>query len=67
MNKRFEIRHPEKLKNQSLPMSKKPSWIKVKAPLSEGYKETRKLVKQNNLKTDTTSKSHLFKLPLLLM
>ena len=51
MNKRFEIRHPEKLKNQSLPMSKKPSWIKVKAPLSEGYKETRKLVKQNNLKT----------------
>ncbi len=51
MNKRFEIRHPEKLKNQSLPMPKKPSWIKVKAPLSEGYKETRKLVKQNNLKT----------------
>ena len=51
MNKRFEIRHPEKLKNQTLPMPKKPSWIKVKAPLSEGYKETRKLVKQNNLKT----------------
>ena len=51
MNKRFEIRHPEKLKNQSVPMPKKPSWIKVKAPLSEGYKETRKLVKENNLKT----------------
>ena len=51
MNKRFEIRHPEKLKNQSIPMAKKPSWIKVKAPLSEGYKETRKLVKQSNLKT----------------
>ena len=51
MNKRFEIRHPEKLKNQSLPMAKKPSWIKVKAPLSEGYIETKKLVKQNNLKT----------------
>ena len=51
MNKRFEIRHPEKLKNQTVPMPKKPSWIKVKAPLSEGYKETRKLVKQNNLKT----------------
>ena len=51
MNKRFEIRHPEKIKNQSQPMAKKPSWIKVKAPLSEGYKETKKLVKQNNLKT----------------
>ena len=51
MNKRFQIRHPEKLKNQSIPMAKKPSWIKVKAPLSEGYRETRKLVKQSNLKT----------------
>ena len=48
MNKRFEVRHPEKIKNQSLPMTKKPHWIKVKAPLSEGYKETKKLVKQNN-------------------
>ena len=38
MNKRFEVRHPEKLKNHSIPMAKKPSWIKVKAPLSEGYK-----------------------------
>ena len=51
MNKRFEVRHPEKLKNQSMPMAKKPPWIKVKAPLSEGYKETKKIVKQNNLKT----------------
>ena len=51
MNKRNQIRHPEKLKNQSLPMGKKPSWIKVKAPLSQGYKRTRELVKQNNLKT----------------
>ena len=51
MNKRFEIRHPEKLKNQSLPMGKKPSWIKVKAPLSQGYKRTKELVKHNNLKT----------------
>ena len=51
MNKRFQIRHPEKLKNQSIPMAKKPSWIKVKAPLSEGYNETKKLVKQSNLKT----------------
>ena len=51
MNKRFEIRHPEKIKNQSLPMGRKPSWIKVKAPLSEGYKRTKELVQHNNLKT----------------
>ncbi len=51
MNKRFEVRHPEKLKNQSIPMAKKPSWIKVKAPLSKGYKETKRIVKKNNLKT----------------
>ena len=51
MNKRFEIRHPEKLKNQSVPMAKKPAWIKVKAPLSEGYKKTKKIVKQNKLRT----------------
>ena len=51
MNKRFEIRHPEKRKNKPLPMGKKPAWIKVKAPLSQGYKKTRELVKQNNLKT----------------
>ncbi len=51
MNKRFEVRHPEKLNNQSIPMARKPSWIKVKAPLSEGYKETKRIVKKNNLKT----------------
>ena len=51
MNKRFEVRHPEKFKNHSIPMAKKPSWIKVKAPLSEGYKETKRIVKKNNLKT----------------
>ena len=32
-------------------MAKKPPWIKVKAPLSEGYKETKRIVKKNNLKT----------------
>ena len=51
MNKRFEVRHPEKLKNHSIPMAKKPSWIKVKAPLSKGYKDTKRIVKKNNLKT----------------
>ncbi len=51
MNKRIEVRHPEKFKNHSIPMAKKPSWIKVKAPLSEGYKDTKRIVKKNNLKT----------------
>ena len=32
-------------------MAKKPSWIKVKAPLSEGYKETKRIVRGNSLKT----------------
>ena len=51
MNKRIDVRHPEKLKNEPSSMAKKPSWIKVKAPLSQGYIETKKFVKKNNLKT----------------
>ena len=51
MNKRIDIRHPEKIKNEPSSMAKKPSWIKVKAPLSQGYIETKKLVNKNNLKT----------------
>ena len=51
MNKRIDVRHPEKLKNQPSTVAKKPSWIKVKAPLSQGYIETKKLVKDNSLKT----------------
>ena len=51
MNKRIDVRHPEKLKNEPSSMAKKPSWIKVKAPLSQGYIETKKFVRKNNLKT----------------
>ena len=51
MNKRIDVRHPEKLKNEPSSMAKKPSWIKVKAPLSQGYVETKKFVRKNNLKT----------------
>ena len=47
MNKRIDVRHPEKLKNQPSSMAKKPPWIKVKSPLSQGYVETKKLVKKN--------------------
>ena len=51
MDKKIDVRHPEKLKNKPSSMAKKPSWIKVKAPLSQGYIETKKLVRKNNLKT----------------
>lgn len=44
-------RHPEKQKNPDRPSGKKPDWIRVKAPTSEGYKETREIVKKLNLTT----------------
>ena len=34
MNKNLKIRHPEKLNKNAVPVPKKPSWIKVKAPLT---------------------------------
>lgn len=46
-----EIRHREKQKNPDRPMGKKPEWIKVKAPQSAGYKETRDIVKKMHLST----------------
>ena len=39
-------RHPEKEKNKSNPIPKKPSWIRVKAPTSKFFKETNKLLKE---------------------
>lgn len=44
-------RHPEKQKREDRPMGKKPDWIKVKAPQSEGYHETREIVKKFKLTT----------------
>lgn len=46
-----EIRHREKQKNPDRPMGKKPDWIKVKAPQSAGYIETRDIVKKMHLST----------------
>ena len=48
MNKTIDIRHPEKIKNASLPMSRKPKWIKVKAPLSNGYKKLRPILSKQS-------------------
>ena len=44
-------RHPEKAHKPDNTQPKKPDWIRVKAPTSEGYKKTRNLMRENNLVT----------------
>ncbi|MCK4862007.1 MAG: lipoyl synthase [Rhodobacteraceae bacterium] len=44
-------RHPEKAHKVDTPILRKPSWIRVKAPVSAGYKATRDILKNNNLTT----------------
>lgn len=44
-------RHPEKAHRPDNEQPKKPSWIRVKAPVSEGYKETRDILRDNKLVT----------------
>jgi lipoyl synthase len=44
-------RHPEKAHRPDAPVSKKPDWIRVKAPVSRGYEETRAIVRSNRLHT----------------
>jgi len=44
-------RHPEKAHRPDQPAAKKPDWIRVKAPVSRGYGETRAIVRQNGLHT----------------
>jgi len=44
-------RHPEKAHKVDTPILRKPSWIKVKAPTSEGYKRTRDIMRDNDLVT----------------
>ncbi|MEO9457892.1 MAG: lipoyl synthase [Lentilitoribacter sp.] len=46
-----KLRHPEKAHKPDNAITKKPDWIRVKAPVSKGYKETRKIVQDNNLVT----------------
>ena len=45
------IRHPEKIHRQTNPIPKKPHWIRVKAPTSNLFKQTRDIVKKNHLVT----------------
>jgi len=44
-------RHPEKAHRPDQEVLKKPDWIRVKAPTSRGYLETREIVKTNKLVT----------------
>lgn len=46
-----DFRHPEKRNNPDTPVLRKPDWIRVKAPVSKGYAETRSIVKDRNLVT----------------
>ncbi|MEA2930041.1 MAG: lipoyl synthase [Hyphomicrobiales bacterium] len=45
------VRHPEKAHRPDAPILRKPDWIRVKAPLSRGYAETRAIVRENGLHT----------------
>lgn len=45
------LRHPEKQKRPNNPIQRKPDWIRVKAPTSPEYHETRKLMRDLNLAT----------------
>ena len=44
-------RHPEKAHRKDNQQPKKPSWIRVKAPTSVEYKQTRNLIRENRLVT----------------
>jgi len=44
-------RHPEKANRPDNAQPKKPSWIRVKAPNSAGYKQTRDILRDNKLVT----------------
>jgi lipoic acid synthetase len=45
------VRHPEKVHRPSNPSPRKPEWIRVKAPTSSGYGETRAAMRSKNLHT----------------
>ena len=45
------VRHPEKAKRPDSPVQRKPDWIRVKAPVSTEYNETRKLMRGLKLNT----------------
>lgn len=44
-------RHPEKAHKPDNPIQRTPAWIRVKAPTSSTYHETRRIIRENNLRT----------------
>jgi lipoic acid synthetase len=44
-------RHPEKRHRPDTPLVRKPAWIRVKAPTSDGYLETRSIVRDARVAT----------------
>ncbi|PWL17843.1 lipoyl synthase [Falsochrobactrum shanghaiense] len=51
VNQSARLRHPEKAHRPDNVVLKKPDWIRVKAPVSRGYAETRDIVRSNKLVT----------------
>ena len=46
-----KLRHPEKRNRPDNPTPRKPDWIRVKAPTSKAYFETRNIVRKSGLNT----------------
>jgi lipoic acid synthetase len=46
-----EARHPEKAHRPDNAQPRKPSWIRVKAPVSEGYRKTHEIIREHKLVT----------------
>ena len=44
-------RHPEKRNRPDNPIQRKPPWIRVRAPVSAEYNETRRIIRENGLNT----------------
>ncbi len=44
-------RHPEKASRPGTPILRKPEWLRVRAPGSPGYNETRSIVREHGLVT----------------
>jgi len=51
MTTEAKLRHPEKAHKPDNPSPRKPKWIRVKAPTSKEYGETRRLMREKNLHT----------------
>jgi lipoic acid synthetase len=48
---RAQLRHPEKAHRPETPIQRKPDWLRVRAPGSAAYLETRAIVKREGLHT----------------